>query len=113
MFRKIPQDLRNYIFKQIEKEIKLNNNAAKDQLEKGEKLEIEWSKNQKQWICLGGKLMMGPMFLAILYFAPCKNKTWLSLSFQKILFEKDSFLQTFDFLELHSSNSLDLFLLVH
>lgn len=79
---KIPQDLRNYIFKQIEKEIKLNNNAAKDQLEKGEKLEIEWSKNQKQWICLGGKLM-GPMFLAILYFAPCKKKTWLSLSFQK------------------------------
>ena len=73
----------------------------------------KWFKNQKQWICLVGKLMMGPMLLAILYFAPCNKKRGSAYPSKKILFEKDSFLQTFDFLELHSSNSLDVFLLVH
>lgn len=56
MFRKFRQDLRNYIFKQIEKEIKLNNNAAKDQLEKGEKLEIKWFQKPEAMDAFGWKI---------------------------------------------------------
>ena len=83
MFRKIRQDLRNYIFKQIEKEIKLNNNAAKDQLEKGEKLEIKWFQKPEAMDLFGWKIDDGTNVFSNFIFCTLQKKNVAQLILPK------------------------------